>query len=131
MKKNFLKIITSRNPFSKEYGTWIIVFSSLVFPLVYMKEVNMSNVLFILTVFFGMIFRYELLDFLNKKQHLNLKKPHVNFWISLVFAPMFFFLFIYRINKLEYLILIPFSFSALLLNIFTRRKEGKRQSIFV
>lgn len=128
---SFLKILTSRNAFSREYGTWLIILFNLVFVPVYLHNVNTAVMIFSLSVVFFLMFRFELLDIVATKLQFNQKVKIIRSLIYL-FISVGLFLFLYFISSLPlYLtaIIIISGILMLLLNLLTRRKEGKRQMI--
>ena len=130
MKNNLLKLVTTRNAFSREYGTWVIVFLNLLFTPVYLSDFSNEILFFSLSIIFSLAFRFELLDlyslsFSKEKKAQKLAQAFFYMAIGLVF----FIVFLWLTQVYYYLILIPLAFVLLYVNIITRRKKGKKQAL--
>lgn len=130
MKFSFLKVITTRNAFSREYGTWIIVLLNIVFTPIYIEKFSLEALYLAIAILFFIFFRFELLDLFSLKFR-HKKKYNKILFISflLLLSGLFFTLFYIQNNLSYYLILIPVAGILLTLNIKTRRRKKKRQHI--
>lgn len=127
-----LKFFTSRNAFSREYGTWLIVlFNSALVPIL-LQELNITIIYFWLSIFFFLMFRFELLDIISIELQYSKKSKIIRASIYLILSATLFSLMVLKnLIDINTAILICISgICMLLLNLITRRKKGKRQNIF-
>lgn len=126
-----LKLFTKRNAFSREYGTWLIVLFNFVTVPILMHEITWSIAYLWLSIFAFMMFRFEILDAFSVEIQFS-KKGKILWAIfyliisSLLFGYMIFSGFL----SIPLALFICISgISMLAVNIFTRRKKGKRQPV--
>lgn len=128
-----LKIITTRNAFSREYGTWIIMVLNLLFVPVCLGIQGIAQLYFSLAAIFFLAFRFEILDiYAIHPGPLLRKQKLIRAAIYLVCAGVLFVWMIFAVVKkidLLLLLIIPVSFIFLAINIITRRKSGRRQAL--
>lgn len=129
---SFLKLFTTRNPFSREYGTWLIVLFNLIFvPVVYQK-LTLSVAVFIFSILFFLLFRFELLDYFSIKIQYSQREKITRSAIYL-FLSGGLYLYLIITGELNWLPALLVGFTGVLmlvLNIKTRRQKGQRQPIF-
>lgn len=122
-----LKIITTRNAFSREYGTWLIVLFNLIYIPFIFNQINQRIIFFSISVIFFLMFRFELLDYFSITiQHKRRKKLILAIVYLTISGVLFYSL------KLNLIIDILMAFTGIALtafNILTRRKKGKRQPL--
>ncbi len=126
-----LKFFTTRNAFSREYGTRLIVLFNLAFVPVFMQKISLNIILFSFSILFFLMFRFELLDFFSIELQYSKKAKIARGLIYLIFSAFLFFLLMAKHFigiKLAFLICVS-GISMLFLNIITRRKKGERQII--
>lgn len=128
---NLLKIITERNAFSREYGTWLIVFFNFILVPLLWQKFTISILMFGLSILFFLMFRFELLDLFSINIQFAKKSKVIKSLIYLLISITFFcILIINSLLDLELALLVSIcGISMLVLNIATRRRKGKRQSI--
>ena len=130
MRNNFLKIVTTRNAFSREYGTWIIVLLNLIFTPIYLGEFSIEALFITLSILFFILFRFELLDIFSLKFTQKKKQGKIVFLIiTLLLSTIFYIMFYMKVSSVYFLLLIPVAIVLLILNIITRRRKGQRQNI--
>lgn len=131
MKTSFFKVITTRNVFSKEYGTWIMLVFNLLFAPFFLGIYNLEIFYLSLFVLFGMAFRVKLL-LISALYEISFYRIFTSSSLLIYFmiCIISFYCFFTQKNDLINLLILPIGIFLLLLNYFTRRRKGQRQNIF-
>lgn len=131
MKTSFFKVITTRNIFSKEYGTWIMLVFNLLFAPFFLGFYTEEIFFLSLFVLFGMAFRVKLL-LISAIYELTVYRmiTNTNLLIYFMLSSISFYCFFIQKSDVLNLLILPIGILLLLLNYFTRRRKGQRQHIF-
>ena len=127
----FLKFFTTRNAFSREYGTWLIVLFNLSFVPVMLGTFSENLFLYCLSVLFFLLFRFEWLDYVTIRLQFSLTRKLIrSAFFLFISAGLFFRLWQREFLDEEMVLLISVpGILMFVLNLLTRRKKGKRQPV--
>lgn len=127
-----LKIFTTRNAFSREYGTWLIVLFNMALVPILLNKITFNIIIYFFSVFCFLLFRFELLDFFSIELQFS-KKSKLIKGIFYLFLSVFLFLLLIFKGFIEIklaLLIAGAGTGMVILNIITRRRKNQRQNIF-